>query len=113
MRPIFIKTFKYIAPFVILGAGLYWQSFSQDSQSIAFSRSGCLVVLYGIILESFYVIRATNEGATIHKQLTITSEDDSTPSLTPRDYLKMLPTHYGLIWACLGTLVWGYGDLVK
>lgn len=113
MKPTFIAIFKYVTPFALLGAGLYWQLCSNDAQSIAFSRSGSLVVLYGIILESFYVIRATNEGATIHKKLTITGENDLIESPKLRDYLKMLPTHYGLIWVCIGTVIWGYGDMIK
>jgi len=105
--------FKYMTPFAILGIGLYFQYISSDIQSTAFARAGCLVVLYGIILESFYVVRATNKGAKIHKQLTITGENDINELLAPIDYIKMLPTHYGLIWVCIGTIVWGYGDMVK
>ena len=113
MQSMLQTAFKYISPFALLGIGLYCQLVSQDVQSIAFARSGCLVVLYGIILESFYVVRATNKGATVHKQLTITGENDPNEVLAPIDYIKMLPTHYGLIWVCVGTIVWGYGDMVK
>lgn len=113
MKSTFITILKYVTPFAILGAGFYWQLCSNDAQSIAFSRSGCLIVLYGIILESFYVIRTTNEGATIHKQLTIMGENDLIEPLKLRDYFKILPTHYGLIWVCIGTVIWGYGDMIK
>ena len=105
--------FKYASPFALLFAGLYFQHLSTDTQSLAFARSGCLVVLFGVIVESFYVIRATSEGATIPKKLTITGGNEPSKSLTLTDYLTMLTTHYGLIWICIGTLVWGYGDMVK
>jgi hypothetical protein len=106
-------TLKYATPLVIFFGGLCMQQFSTDPQSMAFARAGCLIVLYGIILESLYVIRATSEGATIPNKLIISGKNESRKHLTTNDYLTMLPSHYGLIWICLGTIIWGFGDLLR
>lgn len=108
-----IKIIKYTTPLLLLFGGLCTQLLSTDPQSLGFARSGCLIVLYGIILESFYVIRATSEGATVVNQLTVLSKNESKKLLTPNGYFKIIPSHYGLLWICIGTIVWGFGDLVK
>lgn len=97
----------------MLFGGLCAQFFSGEPQSLALSRAGCLIVFYGVILESLYVIRATSEGAMVVNQLTILSKNQSKKQLTFYEYLKLIPSHYGLIWISIGTIIWGFGDLVK
>lgn len=108
-----IKVIKYTTPLILFFGGLCIQEYSSDAQSLAFARAGCLIVLYGVILESLYVIRATSEGATVINQLTVLSKNESRKRLTLNDYFKMIPTHYGLLWICIGTIIWGFGDLLK
>ena len=108
-----MKTIKYATPLLLFFGGLGTQYFSSDPQSLAFARAGCLIVLYGVIVESLYVIRATSEGATVINQLTVLSKNEFRKRLTLKDYFKMIPTHYGLLWICIGTIIWGFGDLIK
>ena len=107
------KIIKYSFPFIILFVGLYVQYGATDPQSLALARAGCLIVLYGIILESLYVIRATNKGASSVGPVTILPSNTLREHFIIYDYLKMIPSHYGLIWVCIGTIIWGFGDLVK
>lgn len=107
------ETIKYTTPLLLFFGGLCTQYFSTDPQSLAFARAGCLVVLYGVIVESLYVIRATSDEASVVNQLTVLSKNEARKSLTLNDFYKMIPTHYGLLWICIGTIVWGFGDLVK
>jgi hypothetical protein len=107
------QVFKYLTPFALLLGGIVFQDFTKSSDSLAFARSGCLIVLYGIFIESLYVIRATGEGATIQKRLIVSAGDESRLQISFSEYLKMVPSHYGLIWVCVGTVIWGFGDLIK
>lgn len=109
----FIKTiFKFLFPVIVIFIGVYIQFHSLDPKSIAIARSGCLIVLYGIILESFYVIRLSREGAEIVGALTIRNKNEKIPKRNLSDYINLISTHCGLLWVCIGTLLWGFGDLI-
>jgi hypothetical protein len=85
----------YIIALLIAVGGGIWSVFISDWA--AFSRSGSLIVVSAILLEYWPYIRTNDAGE--------------------MPFYHTQPTHdsirHGAILVCIGTLIWGFGDLIN
>lgn len=81
-----------------------------------FARSGSLVVVNGIILTSHQIIehvgRLNRRQSRWESQFHHDWADDDKQNLIYRDEHLWATEKYGLYMLILGTLVWGFGDLL-
>jgi len=81
-----------------------------------FSRSGSLVVVNGIILTSHQIIehvgRLNRRRSRWESQFNHDWADDDKQNLIYRDEHLWATEKYGLYMLIIGTLVWGFGDLL-
>lgn len=79
-----------------------------DGHEHWFQRSGALLVILGAIFESKYILRSPDENKTaVVGMLTIYTEEEADNSRKFK-----FKTHAGFYIIFLGTLIWGYGDIV-
>jgi hypothetical protein len=101
---------KWICPILIIIVGVYFQLNCGTENCLALARAGCLVVVFGVTIESKYVLRIVgDEVYSGTNSMTI----GKVPS--PKNFKEGLSRgadHIGLVWALLGTLLWGFGDLL-
>ncbi len=82
-----------------------------------FARSGSLVVINGIILTSHQIIehmgRLKQRQAKWESQFNHDWAEDDKYRLIHREAQILVSEKYGLYMLILGTLVWGFGDLLN
>lgn len=98
---------NWIAPLLILSAGLCYQYL--HTGSIAFSRSGAILVLLGMFIEGQFFIR-DKSGVLILNSHILTIPDKE--ELAKNHPLSAFFPGTGLFLIVVGTFVWGFGDLV-
>ena len=74
-----------------------------------FARSGSLLVIYGAIFESKYILRSHKSGETVFSGTVTIKDSDETES---EAILSRLSKHAGFAVVLIGTFFWGYGDLL-
>jgi hypothetical protein len=75
-----------------------------------FQRSGSILVVLGGLFEAKYILRTHEEGQTVFRG-TLVIETDEPDDQEP--FGKRAKKHAGFVVVLLGTLIWGYGDLVE
>lgn len=100
-----------LAIFIII-FGLYFQLICHEKNCLNFSRAGSLLVVLGLVLEGKYVLRVTDVYTHIRSDVLSISGDDPRASKDFGDYMRKFHEHIGFIWIIIGTLIWGFGDLV-
>lgn len=82
-----------------------------------FSRSGSLIVVYGIILTSHHIfVHMHNLSHMQHRRMSQINRDWARES--KHEFIHDDIEHtwknekYGLLMLVLGTLIWGFGDLI-
>ena len=106
MREIFSNTWLiYFTTMVVLGGSLYYSIVTSEAHW--FQKSGSIVVLLGILILARRVIRLGKDYQ---------NEDWNLPDGTPEGKRVLLDewSEYiiGPTVAGIGTVVWGYGDLL-
>lgn len=85
--------------------------FIGEQPYVAFARSGSLLVVFGALFESKFVLRIGEQNKLyIGGELTII-ESKFNKELTS-SLIDKLATHAGFVVILLGTLIWGFGDLL-
>jgi len=81
-----------------------------------FSRSGSILIIYGVILSARPIIRMGVMGLLKY----YSTIDCGSASPTPQDiederqeYLDVKANKFGVFMAIAGTIVWAYGDLIE
>lgn len=103
-------SFRWIVPVLLVIAGVLWQSQSAEPESLILPRAGCLLVIWGILIESRYVLRILDNNVYTGAEVLTIGEAPDPKSV--KEYVKRMTQHIGLIWVVLGTFIWGFGDLV-
>lgn len=106
MRKIFSNTwFISTLAFIVLSISLFHSMVTNDSHW--FQRSGSIIVLLGVLIAARRVIRLGKDYQ---------NEDLNLPDETPEGKNVLLDQRsefiIGPIVAVLGTIIWGYGDLI-
>lgn len=103
--------FRWILPIATVLIGMYLQlNSSADPKSIALARSGCLLVLFGVLIESKYVLRIIGDDVYTGAGNLIVSQPPEATTL--KDKINRAIHHIGLVWVVIGTLLWGFGDTI-
>lgn len=78
-----------------------------------FQRSGSLIIIFGVIFESKYILRLSeNNTLYVDGELTIHESKYSEIPKVKFFSSESLKRHSGFYAAIIGTAIWGYGDLV-
>lgn len=103
--------YKYIIPLLVVFAGYCVQEISPASDdSIALARAGCLLVLIGVLIESKYVLRIVGDDVYTGAGTLVVGKAPSIKNA--RQFFCQLIDHIGLVYVTIGTLLWGFGDLI-
>jgi len=99
-----------ILTIVILCISIYFDNINFINETKSwFQSSGSLLVLLGIIFESKYILRSSEENENVFTgSVTIQSEEEADTSTK-----KKITIHAGYFVVLLGTIIWGYGDLAE
>ena len=102
MRKIFSNTYLIcFTAILVLGGNLYYSIVT--NQAHWFQRSGSIVVLLGVLIVARPVIRLGKNYQ---------NEDWNLPDETDEGIKILLDQRSEYIVAVIGTIVWGYGDLL-
>jgi len=76
-----------------------------------FPRAGALWVVVGVVFESKYILRTRGDGqTTFYGTLNMAKTEDENTEIFSIPNIK---THAGVVVIVLGTLVWGFGDILS
>ena len=80
-----------------------------EIQNHWFQRSGSLLVIYGALFEAKYILRSIDGSGKLAGGLAaIGGPDEKTPLWS----IENIKRHAGFFTILIGTLIWGYGDLI-
>lgn len=97
---------------VTIGLSIYCDiMFIEEESFSTFARSGSLLVIYGALFESKFILRVGQQNKLyVGGELTVI-ESKYNEELMPSLFQKVT-THTGFVVMLLGTFIWGFGDLV-
>jgi hypothetical protein len=96
---------------VVLIIGLILQCSPEHAIYEPFERSGALVVIIGVLIESQHVLRIVgNHVYSGAEELTVGKAPEA-QNLS--EFLSLFSSHVGLLWILIGTFIWGFGGLIS
>lgn len=101
---------NWILPILAIIIGAYLQVFCVRDICLAFPRSGSLLVVLGIIIESKYVLRIF--GDQVYSGAETMTIGKAPHPKNAQERIERFVAHIGLVWVIVGTLIWGFGDLL-
>ena len=119
MRNIILNTWLLIVIMVVVSvSSIYFSIINQDYSF--FSRSGSIVTMLGILLTVKHSILSESRGVTSilmeknHYCVYMPQEDSQEyQNALRKSQLIMLDEYLGISLTIIGTVIWGYGDLLS
>lgn len=101
----------WILPIVSIFIGIYLQLDEDYKAWGILPRIGAGLVIFGVILESKYILRIVGDDVYTGAETLIVGKVPTPKSMKER--LRQFSYHIGLIWVIIGTFIWAMGDLIN
>jgi len=101
-----------ITSILLVSISIFFDIYSIEESSFWFQRSGSLLVVIGAIFEGKYILRSSQAGQVV---LTGTVTIEKEEAKKECGFISSLPdikTHAGFYIIVIGTVIWGYGDIL-